>query len=293
MGVEESSLNHDELEEEDDVELVAAFLQDVFDNSEMWSDYEPGARIRAQHELGQAMATLRAHGWRVFGARGKGTLSGPDGSTTPWRTAYLRVVRADSDQIVKVAPVAAAEAPEPTQAPTPAKAPEAPESGLASRAGMAGVSVETQARREIKEALPSPSTQQAVPTLPKRLSGLSGGELGTYGWRMLIARQRLQEEGRSHKAQLNRSGSLVPADESGWRQRVAMWEQKVVDYCDEWGWAPEEEVRQAFDNGGSEVDPSTRPRPAWRARVSGRIDGGLLWIEAHWVTIEQLGLHTE
>jgi hypothetical protein len=281
MGVEESSMDHEDLADDEDVEVVAGFLQNVFDYSEMWSDYEPGERIRAEHELGRALAELREQGWRLFGARGKGSLRGQDGSATPWSTAYLRVVRADSDEIVKVDPVA------------PTKAPPPPDDALAIRAGMAGVTMETQAQREMKDTLPRPAVQAEPPPLPRRLRGLSGGELGTYGWRMLIARRELLEEGRSHQSQLNRSGSLVASDEPGWRQRIGQWEAKVVAWSNEWGWAPDDEVRQALDDGEAAVDPSNRPLPEWRARVSGRIDGGLGWIDAHWATIEQLGLHTE
>jgi hypothetical protein len=92
---------------------------------------------------------------------------------------------------------------------------------------------------------------------------------------------------------LNRSSSLVASDEAGWRKRIGQWEAKVVAWSDEWGWAPEDEVRRAFDEGEAAVDPSTRPRPEWRAKMSGRIDGGEAWIDAHWVTVEQLGLSTE
>jgi hypothetical protein len=276
MGAEESSLDNDELESEEDMEVVAGFLQNVFDYGEMWSDYEPGQRIRAQHELGRLLADVREQGWRVFGARGQGTLRGDDGRSTPWHTAYLRVVRADSDQIVKVDP-----------------APLAPEDGLSHRAGMAGVSMDTQARCEMKDTPAQPAARRQPPPLPRRLSGLSGGELGAYGWRMLIARRNVQEEGRSHQSQLNRLGSLHSSEEPGWRERIGQWEQKLVDWCNEWGWAPENEVRQALDDGEASVDPSTRPLPEWRARVSGRIDGGLAWIDAHWTTVEQLGLHTE
>ena len=253
MGVEESSLDHQDLEDEADVEVVAGFLQTVFDYSEMWSDYEPGERIRSQHELGRLLADLREQGWRLFGARGRGLLGGEDGTASPWDTAYLRVVRANSDEIVKVDPGASTR---PTTVPH--------------RAGAA-----------------EPST------LPQRLRGVSGGELGTFGWRMLIDRRNLQEEGRSHQSQLNGSGSLVASDEAGWRERIGQWEAKVLTWCDEWGWAPEEEVRHAFDEAEGGVDLSTRPRPEWRARISGRIDGGLTWLDAHSVTVEQLGLHTE
>jgi hypothetical protein len=184
--------------------------------------------------------------------------------------------------------------------PEPAKpTPKASGEELRKRAAQAGTTLATQVRREMK-ANPAPLHRRAVvlpppppPALPQRLSGLSGGLLGTYGWRMLTDRRQLQDEGRSHQSQLNRNGSLVASDEKGWRKRIGLWEAKVVAWSDEWGWAPEAEVRRSFDDGEAAVDPTTRPRPEWRAKVSGRIDGGLGWLEAHYVTVEQLGLHTE
>lgn len=102
MGVEESSLDHEELATDAEAEVVAGFLQAVFDYGEMWSEYEPAQRVRAQYELGQLVTEMRKHGWRVFGARGQGMLVGHDGEASPWHTAYVRVVRADSEAIFRL-----------------------------------------------------------------------------------------------------------------------------------------------------------------------------------------------
>lgn len=111
MGAQESSIDHETLTSDEDVELVAGFFQNLSDDIDMWDDYEPGDRIRAQHELGRRIAELHKKGWRLFGARGRGTLSGIDSRTEVWETAYLRIVRADSPHIVKVAPQPAPQPP--------------------------------------------------------------------------------------------------------------------------------------------------------------------------------------
>ena len=43
--------DHEELEAEPEVELVATFFQNLHDYGELWSDFEPADRVRATHEL--------------------------------------------------------------------------------------------------------------------------------------------------------------------------------------------------------------------------------------------------
>lgn len=102
VSAEESSLDHDVIETEDELDVVAGFLQLVHDHAEMWDDYEPAFRIRITFELDREMKTLKELGWLVFGARAHGKLrGGKSGTDTDWDTAYLRLVRADSPHIVR------------------------------------------------------------------------------------------------------------------------------------------------------------------------------------------------
>jgi hypothetical protein len=97
----ESSYDHGGLASESEVDTVADFLQVTYDWAEIWDDLEPGARVRATYELSRTLTDLRRDGWRVFGARSRGTIGDGSGETSPWYTAYLRVVRSDSSAIVR------------------------------------------------------------------------------------------------------------------------------------------------------------------------------------------------
>jgi hypothetical protein len=96
----ESSYSHGALTSEPEVEAIADFLQATHDWAELWDDLEPGARVRATYEIGRLLNEVRRDGWRVFGARTRGALGDADGDTSPWYTAYLRIVRSDSPEII-------------------------------------------------------------------------------------------------------------------------------------------------------------------------------------------------
>ena len=99
----ESSYSHEELAVESDVDTVADFLQTTHDWAEIWDESEPGARVRATYEMSRLLKELRRDGWRVFGARSRGTIGDGSGETSSWYTAYLRVVRSNSSAIVGAA----------------------------------------------------------------------------------------------------------------------------------------------------------------------------------------------
>ena len=102
-GAEESSLDHEELLTQEEVDLVGGFLQSLFDTSEMWDEFEPAWRTQVTFDLGQQLTALRDHGWRVFAARSTGSLVGGTlDSPTSWVTAYVHVVRKDSSAIVSI-----------------------------------------------------------------------------------------------------------------------------------------------------------------------------------------------
>jgi hypothetical protein len=138
----------------------------------------------------------------------------------------------------------------------------------------------------------------ARPALPRRLRGLKGGELSTFGWNAIIARQRLRDEGGRIKGQVNQAASATYApgvepavDEL--RSDVEAWEDKVRAFDDEWGWEEADILRTLFDEAEAAVDPAIVPRPESRARLQGRLDAGLDWLDDHDIAIESVGLHTE
>lgn len=105
-SAEESSYDHDELTSAADVDEVAGFVQVIHDYAELWDDLEPAERIRFTFDIGQLINDARANGWRIFGTRARGALSGGVSRTTSdWDTAYLRFVRADSPEILRIDPI--------------------------------------------------------------------------------------------------------------------------------------------------------------------------------------------
>jgi hypothetical protein len=102
VSAEESSLDHEAIQTEDDLDRVAGFLQLVHDHAEMWDDYEPAFRIRVTFDLDREIKSLKEQGWLVFGARARGKLrGGRSGGDSAWDTAYLRLVRVNSADIIR------------------------------------------------------------------------------------------------------------------------------------------------------------------------------------------------
>lgn len=101
-GAHESSLHHDELKSEVEVELVGGFLQDLHDFGDLWTDLEPAARVQAQYSLSRSLGELIQQGWRVFGARTAGRI-GPDGDDDAWESAFVYITRHDNRDIVGAA----------------------------------------------------------------------------------------------------------------------------------------------------------------------------------------------
>ena len=101
VGAEESSLDHEDVVDAEEAALVGGFLQNVFDWSEIWEEIGPAARVDATLVVKTELASLLEHGWRVFGSRTTGRLEGGvGGQAIPWITAFLEVVRSDSQAII-------------------------------------------------------------------------------------------------------------------------------------------------------------------------------------------------
>jgi hypothetical protein len=101
-GAEESSLDG-QPETQEEVGLLAGFIQEINDASEIWDDIEPGSRLQYYFDIDSEIKGLEAEGWGVFASRAKGTISGGTLATpSSWDCAYVRVVRLDSPEIVTV-----------------------------------------------------------------------------------------------------------------------------------------------------------------------------------------------
>ena len=97
------SLNHDELRNQEEVDLVGGFLQSAHDWGEMWSELEPASQVSASFELTQALQELEQAGFFVFGVREIQLLEGDNQEEpSPWPVAILWVLRKDNESIIHV-----------------------------------------------------------------------------------------------------------------------------------------------------------------------------------------------
>ena len=100
------SFNHAEVIEPADVEAIAAFLQEVQDYGDIYSELEAGERVRAAARLGELIRQLDEQGFWVFGLIDSmekfGSLPGP------WSVARLYVARSTDPSIIDWSAVAAA-----------------------------------------------------------------------------------------------------------------------------------------------------------------------------------------
>lgn len=97
-----SSLAHEELESEEEVEAIAQFFQTVRDWGDVGIDAEPSDRVRLAYELSNLLNDLEDLSLIVFGGRETQMLEGGSGESTNWTISILRVVRKDSRAIKTV-----------------------------------------------------------------------------------------------------------------------------------------------------------------------------------------------
>jgi hypothetical protein len=101
VGAQMSSLESEDPADEEELDLVSRFIQDLQDYADIWDGWEPASRMRAIFEIRRELEDVQANGWRAFGARAPGTITGGDGPPSNWDTAYVRLVRHDSPLITK------------------------------------------------------------------------------------------------------------------------------------------------------------------------------------------------
>lgn len=97
------SFDHEELKSQEEVDLVGGFLQVVQDWGELSNDLETGERVQTAFSLTELLRELERSGFFVFGGREIRFLEGgiqPEPSN--WPVAILRVLRKESQEIIKV-----------------------------------------------------------------------------------------------------------------------------------------------------------------------------------------------
>lgn len=92
----------------DDVDFIAMNVQNIHDWSEIWSDIDPGSKIKAIFELGEMLKEMEVRGMWLFGLRTRTTFKLPkrDGTKSEVEGAIcnIHVAYADSKHIIVLDP---------------------------------------------------------------------------------------------------------------------------------------------------------------------------------------------
>ena len=91
--------HYDDLHNEAEDQLVAAFLQDAQDWGELGLD-SVGNQMRAARSLDEHIGELQRAGFWVFGCREKQILEGGTGPDTDWPVAHIQVLRDTNPDII-------------------------------------------------------------------------------------------------------------------------------------------------------------------------------------------------
>lgn len=91
-----------ELKSPAEVDLVGGFLQEAQDYGDLSGDLEAGDRVKAAFEMSARLEELRQAGFWIFGEREVRRLEGGIGSPSPFPVALIRIVRANSPEIIRL-----------------------------------------------------------------------------------------------------------------------------------------------------------------------------------------------
>ena len=101
-GASAGSWDHSELENEGEVELVGGFLEVLRDWADIGPELGPSDLTRTAFELSAQIKELDKAGFWVFGASEDQVMEGGSGHPTNWRVVFVKVVRKDDEQFLRV-----------------------------------------------------------------------------------------------------------------------------------------------------------------------------------------------
>jgi|GEM_PF-378924 len=97
-----SSFTHDELQNQEEVDLIGGFLKVISDWIDIKSDLGPADRVRVAFDLSQSIKELEKAGFFVFGAREIQRIEGGYGTLSTWPLAILRIIRNNNKEIIHI-----------------------------------------------------------------------------------------------------------------------------------------------------------------------------------------------
>ena len=95
------SINHDELDSHEEVDIVGQFFQEVSDWGDINDELEPSVRVEVAYNLTQLLKELEKKGFFVFGGREVQLIEGGiQDEPSNWPIAIFHVLRKDNSTII-------------------------------------------------------------------------------------------------------------------------------------------------------------------------------------------------
>jgi hypothetical protein len=96
------SFDYEHTDSDVEIELIAAFFEEIQDWADLWTDFGVADRIRATRRLGDLLRDLEAGGFWAFGGREIRRLEGGGSAPSDFPIAILQVIRPSNEDVLKV-----------------------------------------------------------------------------------------------------------------------------------------------------------------------------------------------
>lgn len=101
-GSEAGQNSHPEPRTKAEADLIASFLDTVFEYCELWEEIGPGQRVTAGYEVTLQLDELRDSGLVVYAGIESGVIEGGMlEQSSPWQTSVIQIRRADDPEILR------------------------------------------------------------------------------------------------------------------------------------------------------------------------------------------------
>jgi len=99
-GVHISNFHNDEPKNEEELELVSDFLQEIKDYGDILHELEPGQQVKTEYYLNERIKELESAGWSLYGLRETKKMKIAD-IVDNWTLATIAVLRGEPEQVIE------------------------------------------------------------------------------------------------------------------------------------------------------------------------------------------------
>ncbi len=100
LGAHFAKYHHEEPKNEEELELVSGFLQEINDWGDIFHELEPGEQIKIEYNFSERIKELESAGWSIYGLKETKKMK-VAGIVDNWIMTIIAVLRGEPDQVFK------------------------------------------------------------------------------------------------------------------------------------------------------------------------------------------------